>query len=50
MASQSGKQKVYDALRGQVLARLTRAMDIAEADLANLRSPRTYQYAIFDAW
>jgi hypothetical protein len=36
MASQPGKQKVYDALRGQVSAGLTRAMDIAEADIANL--------------
>lgn len=33
---ESKKQKIYDTLRGQVSARLTRAMDIAEADIANL--------------
>jgi hypothetical protein len=36
MANESKKQKMYDALRGQVSARLMRAMDIAEADIANL--------------
>jgi hypothetical protein len=36
MASDSRKQKIYDALRGQVSARLVRAMDISEADIANL--------------
>ena len=33
---ESKKQKIYDTLRGQVSARLIRAMDIAEADIANL--------------
>jgi hypothetical protein len=37
MANESRKQKMYDALRGQVSARLTRAMDIADGDIANLR-------------
>ena len=36
MANESRKQKIYDTLRGQVSARLIRAMDIAEADIANL--------------
>jgi hypothetical protein len=36
MANELKKQKIYDALRGQVSARLMRAMDIAEADIANL--------------
>lgn len=36
MANESRKQKIYDKLRGQVSARLIRAMDIAEADIANL--------------
>jgi hypothetical protein len=33
---ESKKQKIYDTLRGQVSARLIRAMDIAEADIAIL--------------
>ena len=33
---ESKKQKIYDTLRGLVSARLIRAMDIAEADIANL--------------
>jgi len=33
---ESKKQKTYDTLRGLVSARLIRAMDIAEADIANL--------------
>ena len=33
---ESNKQKIYDTLRGQVSARLIRAMDIAEADIAIL--------------
>jgi hypothetical protein len=32
---ESKKQKVYNTLRGLVSARLIRAMDIAEADIAN---------------
>jgi hypothetical protein len=36
MANESRKQKIYDTLRGQVSARLIRAMDIAEGDVANL--------------
>ena len=36
MTNESRKQKIYDKLRGQVSARLIRAMDIAEADIANL--------------
>jgi hypothetical protein len=36
MANESRKQKIYDTLRGQVSARLIRAMDIAEADIGNL--------------
>ena len=36
MANESRKQKIYDTLRGQVSARLMRAMDVAEADIANL--------------
>jgi hypothetical protein len=33
---ESKKQKIYNTLRGLVSARLIRAMDIAEADIANL--------------
>ena len=36
MANESRKQKLYDALRGQVSARLIRALDAAQADIANL--------------
>jgi len=36
MATESRKLKMYDTLRGHVSARLVRAMDIAEGDLANL--------------
>ena len=36
MVSESKKQKMYHALRGQVLGRLIRAMDIAEADIESL--------------
>lgn len=36
MANESGKQKMSDALRGNVSARLVRALDVAEGDLANL--------------
>ena len=36
MATESRKEKMYDALREQVSARLVRAMDMAEGDLANL--------------
>ena len=36
MVNESKKQKMYDALRGQVSGRLIRAMDIAEADIGNL--------------
>jgi hypothetical protein len=36
MASESTTQKMYDTLRGQVLARLMRALDATEEDLANL--------------
>jgi hypothetical protein len=36
MANESRKQKMYDALRGQVSARLIRAMDIADGDITNL--------------
>jgi hypothetical protein len=36
MANESIKQKIYEILRGQVSARLVRAMNIAEADIANL--------------
>jgi hypothetical protein len=36
MPNESTKQKMYDTLRGQVSARLIRAMDIAEVDIANL--------------
>jgi hypothetical protein len=36
MANELKKQKIYDALRGQVSARLMRAMDVADADIANL--------------
>ena len=36
MVKEPKKQKVYDALRGQVSARLMRTVDISEADIANL--------------
>jgi hypothetical protein len=36
VVNESKKQKMYDALRGQVSGRLIRAMDIAEADIGNL--------------
>ena len=36
MVNESKKQKIYDALRGQVSARLIRAMDIAEGDIGSL--------------
>jgi hypothetical protein len=36
MTNEITKHKMYDALRGQVSARLVRAMNIAEADIANL--------------
>lgn len=36
MANESTKQKMYDTLRGQVSARLMRALDATEEDLANL--------------
>ena len=36
MANEPKKQKIYDALREQVSARLMRAVDISEADIANL--------------
>jgi hypothetical protein len=36
MENESRKQKIYDTLRGHVSARLVRAMEIAEVDLANL--------------
>jgi hypothetical protein len=36
MAIEINKQKMYDVLRGQVSARLIRAFNAAEEDLANL--------------
>jgi hypothetical protein len=36
VTNESTKQKMYDTLRGQVSARLMRAMGVAEADIANL--------------
>jgi hypothetical protein len=36
MPNELKKQKMYDALRGQVSARLIRAMDVADTDIANL--------------
>ena len=36
MSNESRKQKIYDTLRGQVSARLIRAMNIAEGDIVNL--------------
>jgi hypothetical protein len=36
MANELKKEKICDALRGQVSARLIRAMDIAEGDIAHL--------------
>ena len=36
MPNELKKQKIYDALRGQVSARLMRATGISEADVANL--------------
>ena len=36
MVNESKKQKMYDALRGHVSARLIRAMNIAEGDITNL--------------
>jgi hypothetical protein len=36
MPNESRKQKIYDTLRGQVSARLMRALDATEEDLANL--------------
>lgn len=36
MANEHKKRKMYDALRGQVLAGLIRAMDVAEEDVASL--------------
>ena len=36
MASESKKQKMHDTLRGQVSARLMRALDATEEDLTNL--------------
>ena len=36
MVNESGKQKIYHTLRGQVSARLLRTLNIAEADVANL--------------
>ena len=36
MANEPKKQKIYDALRGQVSARLMRSVDISESDIANL--------------
>ncbi|MBZ5659877.1 MAG: hypothetical protein LAO08_05660 [Acidobacteriia bacterium] len=36
MANESRIQKMYDTLRGQVSARLMRALDATEEDLANL--------------
>ncbi len=36
MPNESRKQKIYEALRGQVSARLMRATGIAETDIANL--------------
>ena len=36
MANESRIQKMYDTLRGQVSARLMRALDVTEEDLANL--------------
>jgi hypothetical protein len=36
MANESREQKIYDTLRRHVSARLVRAMDIVEGDLANL--------------
>ena len=36
MANESRTQKMYDALREQVSARLMRALDATEEDLANL--------------
>jgi hypothetical protein len=36
MTNESSKQKIYAVLRGQVSARLIRAMNIAEGDIANL--------------
>ena len=36
MANESKEQKMYDTLRGQVSARLMRALDATEEDLANL--------------
>lgn len=36
MPNESRKQKIYEALRGQVSARLMRVTGIAETDIANL--------------
>jgi hypothetical protein len=36
MANELKKQKIYDALRGQVSARLMRTVDISESDIADL--------------
>jgi hypothetical protein len=36
VTKESIKQKMYDTLRGQVSARILRALNIAEADIANL--------------
>jgi hypothetical protein len=36
MATEFRKQKIYDMLRGQVSARLIRAVGVTEGDLANL--------------
>jgi hypothetical protein len=36
MANESRIQKIYDTLRGQVLARLMRGLDASEEDLATL--------------
>ena len=36
MVDESNKQKIYETLRGQVLARLFRALNATEEDLQNL--------------
>jgi hypothetical protein len=36
MSNESRRQKMHDTLRGQILARLMRALDTTEEDLANL--------------
>jgi hypothetical protein len=47
MVNESQKKKIYDALRGQVSARLIRAMDIAEADIGTLSLGACPRNALF---